>query len=106
MIEKLVKEIQPLVGKELDRAMAKNPPFHSAHEAYAVIREEVEEGREELDCIEDLLRFIWRDIRLDSVAWERVALLREHAIDCAAEMIQVAAMCDKWTGGEGSEKND
>ena len=44
MIEKLVKEIQPLVVAELDRAMSKNPPFHSAHEAYR--KAEVERGDE------------------------------------------------------------
>lgn len=31
------------VAKELDSAIAKHPPYNSAHEAYAVIAEEVEE---------------------------------------------------------------
>jgi hypothetical protein len=34
---------QELVAKELQRAREKFPPIHSRHEAYAVMREELEE---------------------------------------------------------------
>lgn len=36
-------EICEMVAKELESACAKFPPFHSAHEGYAVLKEEVDE---------------------------------------------------------------
>lgn len=38
-----VQEFLRNVQDELDRAMAKHGPFHSLHEAYAVLLEEVDE---------------------------------------------------------------
>ena len=43
MMTKLLTEISTLVSHELERANQDNPPFHSRHEGYAVILEEVNE---------------------------------------------------------------
>jgi len=37
------REIFERIVEEIDRARQKHPPFHSNHEAYAVIKEEFEE---------------------------------------------------------------
>lgn len=36
-------DVMHQVGQELLKAMAKHPPFNSAHEGHSVLREEVEE---------------------------------------------------------------
>ena len=38
-----VTEIMTVVAKELETAIDKFPSFHSAHEAFAVLKEEVDE---------------------------------------------------------------
>lgn len=58
-----------LIGRELSRAIAKHAPMHSAHEAYAVILEELDEVKAEV--------------------WSRS---RNHA-SLAHELVQTAAMC-------------
>jgi len=55
-----------LVLDELARAQAKFPAFHSGHEGYAVVREELDE------------------------LWE--AVKRDDSLHAAAEAVQVAAM--------------
>ena len=48
MAELTLEEIFEAVSKELARALAKFPPFHSTHEGYAVILEELDEMWEEV----------------------------------------------------------
>ena len=61
----MIEDILEKIGEEYKKARKKHPPFHSTHEAYAVIREELEE---------------W---------WDSVK--RDEPDDC--ELIQIAAMC-------------
>ena len=87
-----------LVEKELQAANAKFPPFHSLHEGYAVLLEEVEEVNEEVDYIENTVKGIWRSVKADNI---EIALycadrVEDHAIRLAAEAIQVAAMAKKF----------
>ena len=87
-----------LVGEELAAANAIYQPFHSTHEGYAVLREEVEEAAEEMDYVKSGLECIWYYVRTDemeSIA-EAVDSIERHAIRLAAEAIQVAAMARKF----------
>jgi hypothetical protein len=65
-VEQSVEAIADDVVKELQRAMQKFPKFHSAHEGYAILKEEIEEA--------------WDAIKKNDLDHARV------------EMIQVAAM--------------
>lgn len=56
------------VGYELNRAMSKHAPMHSAHEAYAVIQEEVDE--------------FWDEVKAQHINSEKAR----------KELIQIAAM--------------
>ena len=67
-MEKLKNEIKNLVADEIERALEVHGRHHSKHEAYAVIKEEVEEAE------------------------KRIGEWAEHL---AAEAIQVAAMAQK-----------
>jgi hypothetical protein len=71
------------VKEEMKKAIAANPPFHSAHEGYAVILEELDELKEE----------VWKKKKA-----------RDYR-NMHAEAIQVAAMairfiCDVCLEGE------
>ena len=45
-----IEKIKELVQQELNEANEIHPQFHSDHEAWAVIKEELEECEEELKC--------------------------------------------------------
>lgn len=91
-------DVQLLVQKELNSANEKFPPFNSAHEGYAVIKEEVEECIEELGAVKQGLDNLWLRIK-DNATKERIDLyadgMKTVATNLACEAIQVAAMVQK-----------
>lgn len=90
-------KIEQLVAEELARANEKFPAFYSSHEAYAVLLEEVEEALEELGNVEQWTSFIWTDIKArNAVTPAVVDDVKGYAVATILELIQVAAMCDKW----------
>ena len=89
--EKIIK----LINEELDEANEKFPPFHSPHEAYGVIKEELEETKEELECCEKALEKYWMNVKLDIKQYADITKMEVYAINVAKEAIQVAAMCRK-----------
>lgn len=91
-------KIKDLIKEELIEANLSHPLFHSTHEAYAVIKEELEETGEALAECYDALDSIWRaSIRKDDYNFydNDLALLRNRAMHTAKEAIQVAAMAQK-----------
>lgn len=87
-----------LVEKELESANKKFPRFNSAHEGYAVILEEMEEAGENLNNADILLKELWCGVKHNSVSlyMDDVAALKTEAINAACELIQVAAMAQKF----------
>jgi hypothetical protein len=98
MIEPILNQLEPLIAEELRRANLVNPAFHSSHEGQAIIEEEVREADECMEVVRCLMDRLKQGVFHDCVekADDSVDLIREHAKDAAAELIQVAAMCDKW----------
>lgn len=97
-MEKLINHVKTLVGVELERANTIHLPyFNSYHEAYAVILEEIEEAEIELKRVRERAAWAWHHIKLDLAEETDIGLkaAEEYAINAAAEMIQVAAMCRK-----------
>lgn len=92
------QNVDMLVYKELNSANAHFPLFHSHHEGYAVILEEVQEAVEKAEQMRQRLEMIWRLIRGNNLVISdgQVDMLRNEAIDFACEAIQVAAMCQKF----------
>ena len=89
-------QVRELVKVELSAANERFPQFHSAHEGWAVILEELEETKEQLEAVERFLSYAWNRIKNDVTAREQidtVTLFAEHA---ACEASQVAAMCKKF----------
>lgn len=89
------KIIHNLIEEELAESNKLHPMFASQHEAWAVIREEIEELHEEIVSCEGLQGEMWHRIRND---WGTEDILKQllcHAIYAAQESIQVAAMAMK-----------
>ena len=94
-------DIRALVDKELAAANKRFPQFHSAHEGYAVIQEEVDELKEDMDRINGRIPSLRARVRFNSSCEEIVLRIYEDAINAACEAIQVAAMCKKFLEMEG-----
>lgn len=105
-MKELQRDIEYLVSEELIRANKKNPLFHSDHEAYGVIDEEATEMMDEAELIVAGCAGFRTAVHRDyprGVKGEAIAIIKEAAVRCACEVVQVAAMCDKWV--QSNEKN-
>lgn len=100
------EEIRGAIGKELTAAMQKHPLFASLHEAYGVIREELDEATEELADCERFFGMAWKQIRVDcpELALQHISRLKDAAERLAIEAVQVSAMCEKAIRSERKEK--
>lgn len=94
-------KVLELVEMELTAANEKHPPFASQHEGYAVIKEEIEEARAPINALEQHFGYAWDTIKHDASAKERVEMCKHFAVWAACELIQVAAMCQKFQELEG-----
>lgn len=98
-------QVRELVATELAAANRKHPPFHSQHEGIAVIWEETEEVKDDLNFVVDYLKTAWRYIREDREAKNIIAgPIQNVAILLACEAIQVAAMCQKFLDMEDKKE--
>lgn len=93
----LTDKIKALAELELQDANANHPQFHSLHEGYAVLLEELEEATEALEEAEAMRKILWIHVRRDDAAMAHsfAARLEKAAAELAAEAIQCAAMARK-----------
>ena len=89
-------DIRALVDKELAAANKQFPQFHSAHEGYAVIKEEVDELKEATDKVIGRMVSLWSRVKYGNDPERLLQMISEDAINAACEAIQVAAMCKKF----------
>lgn len=97
-MDTIKNNIYELVDKELNAANEKFPLFASYHEAYAVIFEEFEETRDELNELESSVNRFWLGIKQNTsyiVEIDRLAEIYERAVRLAVEAIKTAAMARK-----------
>lgn len=101
-MEKLYKDVEIEIENELQRAAVKfGDKNNSPHEAYAVIREEVEEAMEEVRELTFHLKDYWQGVKNNEREEQNKSLddLKKRAHLAACEMIQVAAMAQKALNG-------
>ena len=106
-MDALIKEVQALVSKEYDRATKMHGPVNnSSHESYGVLKEEVEEAKDEFIHAELYLDRYWTAVKNDDYASqvENIACIVNKAILAACECIQTAAMAYK--GLETIKRNE
>jgi len=90
-------DIEILITEELERANKIHKEFGSTHEAYAVIKEELEEAKDDIKSASKELKAMWLAIKDDDheLADECIDELQGFAVYAIEELIQVAAMCEK-----------
>ena len=93
MIER--EKIYELVAQELEDANRTYPLFHSPHEAYAVLLEEVEEVDYEVGCVKNLLYSMWMKVKNDMNIEDSADEIYAQAVNGIRELIQVCAMTEK-----------
>lgn len=97
-VDAIKQKIYELTETELKVANEKFPLFASSHEAYAVIFEEFDEAREELETVEYSLDKFWTEVKENEspeVKNKRLTRIYENAVKLAVEAIQTAAMARK-----------
>ena len=89
------KIIHSLIEQELKEANDKFPQFASDHEAWAVVREEFEETRNELEACDERLFLVWEQVKRNYSTHRNYEMLENNAVQLIQEAIQLAAMCRK-----------
>ena len=104
--QELTRRLSEIAEDELKRANKEFPMFHSRHEGWGVISEELYEVECEMEIIDyasnTLKTFIFNDYDYESICKEAIKL-GNRAIYAASELIQVAAMCQKMIDSEVDE---
>ena len=96
-MNKVINKLPALVDEELAAANAINGLFHSPHEGWAVLLEEVEEATQEMEAVRRLTQAAWEGVKLDSAedVYDYAKDAEKRAVYLAAEAIQVSAMARK-----------
>jgi rubrerythrin len=91
------EDVKQCVENELQHAVSVFGLHHSWHEKYAVTLEEVQECVDEAGRMESFLESVFDQIKENrpDKAEQFIQIVEDHAIRCAIEAIQVAAMCRK-----------
>ena len=86
------------IEKEIENAETWGKNFSSNHEAYAVLKEEVEEASEELDKVKSSLNIYWHAIRTNAYKncmEQCVKVIEDATFSTIKELVQVMAVCHK-----------
>lgn len=98
--------IEQVAEAESDRGIRNHGPAASAHEGYALIKEELEEAQDEIERLSQQLEHFWTSVKADERTVYRHYLqqISKTAILAACELIQTAAMARKTLGITPEEK--
>lgn len=102
MMTKLKAEVTKLVDFELEMANKEHGErFNSAHEAYAVMKEEYEEAKDNFRDVDYLLnQLFWDSCKYNESGVSFAESIKSEVIKASCECIQVAAMAQKFINGE------
>lgn len=95
----LSKQLGDLVDAELIIANEKFDEFHSMHEGYAVIKEELEEAIYEISLACKYNDKVWNEIKENATMYKvlkSIEMIELTAIKAIIELIQVSAMTRKF----------
>ncbi len=98
MMNELIRQVEFLVAEEYGRASNEHgATCHSAHEAFAVLKEELDEGREDCIAVELFTDRLWKAVKANDSNDQTLNLeaVYQKSILTACEFIQTAAMALK-----------
>jgi hypothetical protein len=96
MMKELVGQVKQLAQQELENSYKKFPKFNSAHEGYAVILEKLDEAKDEIQSIELSMSCLWENVKSNVYNKYLLEAMRQTTIAAASELIQTAAMVQKF----------
>ena len=97
LARKAEEEIQKAICYELQNIVSEyGPNYHSAHEGYAILKEEMEEASDALEDLSDKLELIWENCKLNWSSDTEIYQAQQAAISLAGEAVQCAAVCAKF----------
>ena len=105
----MIEILKRLAEQEHKQSYEKYPAFHSMHEAYGVLIEEILEASEAQDAVEDMQWELFAHIRREkklnanSSMIAMLDMIEDTAINAAKENLQVAAMCLKTKASLGNK---
>lgn len=95
-MKELKEAVKVLMHEEYERAAERfGEKFNSPHEAYAVIKEEMEEAQKEMRYTLGQTEVYWIRIKENRITDGTLEVIEERALNAACELIQVAAMAYK-----------
>lgn len=95
-MKELKEAVKGLVREEYERAAKKfGEKFNSPHEAYAVLKEEMEEAQKEMRYTLGQTEVYWIRIKENRITDGTLEVIEERALNAACELIRVAAMAYK-----------
>lgn len=107
MRNKLYKQIDEAVKDELKAAEQDFPANNSRHESYAVLLEEFEELKNEVEQLDNWISLIWRRTKINAPYDNLIHALFNAGITSRkliAEAVQTSAMIDKFIKYMNNEK--
>ena len=107
--EKATEAIEQAVCYELQNIVKEHGAvYNSGHEAYAILKEEVEETEDAIKGLKDKLELIWSGLKVNILGHTAIYEAKEFALGVAEEAVQCAAVCEKFLetfgGINGDEK--
>lgn len=91
---------EAVIGELSNACKIYGKKYHSLHEGYGVILEEVEEAEKELDYIKNHLSMFWDNVKTDDteLAQANARSVAYDAVQLAKEACQIAAVARKIIG--------
>lgn len=102
-------QVRELVDVELASANKQFPQFHSPHEGWAVMQEEINEMKFDMKWIKKYQKLLFFDIMKNygKISQDGSAeVIKKYAISAACEAIQVAAMAQKFMNMEKENEGE
>lgn len=75
--------------------LVKHGAFHNNHEVYAVLLEEYQEAKEELNLVKKNFKKMWEKTRKDEDITNEIKYIANYSIAAIHELVDLIAVCKK-----------
>lgn len=98
-MEALRQSIQPIIQEEISRAKQNHKDYTTIHQAYSLMKEEIEETQDELVKVKSLHDSLWEDIKRDEynsenqIVWAKA--IKNVCDNVIAEAVHIATVTSR-----------